>query len=594
MSDSSKDIFAKLAAGKQQAQQTKTTTTTRVDRLITEKEFKIEEADIKSNPVYVIITDESLTDQQKIEKLYELKKYNAELTEEENLKNRDASNQFLLYAENQLMTSSQKGIEFTNDNAFALYDETIKELFSNIKTFKGYIEPFVQALQVLQKARDADISANQLIEAVTDLQDHIAKMRQEKAEKVSLVYALQAEIEEANNTALGTTAKLENLEKKLDFSRRKKAEAKKSWNIFAKGSEIKSAEADIKIASQQIAALGDAAKSIAKSLDDKNAAVDSLKAEIEDLDAKIDEAETEFKSNEDTVAIATLVEITGKDFKEKRENVVNAAQQITEKAIEGIEKSISRFNSGKEETSTQLNTVNNLNTMISLVSSSDQKVRVSDADFVSRQRETIDRIKAEKGEDAIYDPDFEIAKNHLDAANSHVEDVIASAARAVDLEGKLTRQSGTFKGLRDAYIQKSQDATRLRTSAAVEIPSQLAVTVKSVEMATATESNNMVNDAFADLSRTTRQSVTSIFDTVSAGAGHNNEQLRKTLESTLQTIDMMSKVEADLKAKAKEGYELRQDLDKVQSSLKDITEVVASAGVDADHEAMTESTAKSE
>jgi vacuolar-type H+-ATPase subunit I/STV1 len=107
-------------------------------------------------------------------------------------------------------------------------------------------------------------------------------------------------------------------------------------------------------------------------------------------------------------------------------------------------------------------------------------------------------------------------------------------------------------------------------------------------MATATESNNMVNDAFADLSATTQKSVSSIFDTVSAGAGQNNEQLRRTLESTIETIEMMNSVEADLKAKATEGYEVRKDLEAAQAALQDVTGTVASAAVDAEHEAMAD------
>lgn len=588
---SSKDLMARLAAGKQEQKESKAKTEFKAEPAEVTRNFEITEADIKSNAAYEIITNTKLSDQKKLHALEALKTYNKDLPEEENEANVAAVNEALLYIENQLMASSQKGIEFTNDNAFALYDETIQELFGNIKTFKGYIEPFVMALEVLQKARNAGISANELIDHVAGLQENIGQMKSDKETKEAELANLQSELNGFNVEATRTTEKLEQLQKDMEAANKAKSDAEKSWNIIKKGEQIKAAQSRIDSCNRQIETLNSTAAINVDNLGKKNAAIEALTAEIEKLGTDLTAAEEEFTANEDSVAIATLIEITGADFKDKREEVVKAAQTITEKAIEGIEKSISRFDSGKDETGQQLDTITNLNGMVGLLSTSDKKAQIANARFVSEQKEIVDRIFAEKGDDSKYDPDYQLAKEHLDKANSHVEGVNSTAERAMDLGGKLTKQSGTFKGLRDAYGQKGQDATRLRTSAAVEIPSQLAVTVKSVEMATATESNNMVNDAFADLSRTTQKSVSSIFDTVSAGAGQNNEQLRKTLESTMNTIEMMNSVEADLKAKAAEAYEVRQSLDTAQAALKEVTGSVASAGVDATHEEMAKAAA---
>ncbi len=589
MSQKPSDIMARLNAGKAVQEEKKTTTAKKAEAVVATKDFAITEAEIKSNPAYAIITDEKLTDQKKLEALHELKTYKAELTKEQNQANREASNQVLLYIENQLMASSQKGIEFTNDNAFALYDETVQELFGNIKVFKGYIEPFVKALEVLQKARDANIPANELIDAVSKMQEDIATQKADKEAKDGELSQLEAGLARFNGEATQTATKLEDLAAKIETATTAKTEAEKSWNVFQRGKAIEAATNDISRYEQQVSVLSETAKVASNNLDRQNTQITALKATIETLSADIATAEEEFASNEDFPAIATLIEITGKDFKDKREEVVTAAQTITEKAIKGIENSIGRFESGVDETGLQLNTITNLNGMVGLLTTADKKVRVTDANFISLQRETIDRITKEceaNGENPLYNPDYEIAKNHLDAANQHVSDVISSSERASDLEGKLIRQSGTFRSLGDAYKQKAQDATKLRTSAAVEIPSQLAVTVKSVEMATATESNNMVNEAFTDLGRTTRKSVTSIMDTVMAGAGQNNEKLREAVRSTLETIELFDNVEADLKAKAKEAFEVRQDLDRTQKALRDVTGAVASAVVDAEHAEM--------
>jgi hypothetical protein len=591
----SDDVFARLKAGKQAqaaaaAEVTKTKKAVAAQPVQKQESFAISEAQIKANPTYAILTDEKLTDEAKYEKLVALKVYNSKLSEAENEKNRQSVNEFLWYLENQLKSASQKGMEFTNDEAFSLYDAAVKELFGNIAIFKGYIQPFLKALEVLTKARDAGVSANELIEAVSKMRDDIVKMQGEKVAKNLELDVLKGEISTINGETSRLSSRLEQLNSNIEHFRDQKALAEKSWNVFGKGKQIAEAQYEIDRYQKQI----DAALSEAKNLDNRLASTTALvsagEAAIVDFDTKIAAAQAEFDANEDSQAIATLIEITGDDFKNKREEVVTAAQTIVERSVSKIESSIGRFASGKQEARSQLNVITNLGDMVGLLSTVDKKVRVVDGSFIQEQKEVIDRIKAAKGKDAIYDPDYEIAMKHFNAANEHISEVTSTASRTATLEGKLINQSGAFKSLRDSYSQKELDANNLRTSAAVDIPAQLAIVVKSVEMATATESNNMVNDAFADLSRTTQQSVTSVFDILSHSTGHNNEQLRKTMESTLQTINMMNEVEADLRKKTQENYEVRQSLDTAQQALKDITSTVASAVVDEENKAMAAET----
>lgn len=592
----SEDVFARLKAGKQAqaaaAEVAKTKKVVAAQPVQKQESFAISEAQIKANPTYAILTDEKLTDEAKYEKLVALKVYNSTLSEAENEKNRQSVNEFLWYLENQLKSASQKGMEFTNDEAFSLYDAAVRELFGNIAIFKGYIQPFLKALEVLTKARDAGISANELIEAVSKMRGDISQMQVDKDGKTAELQTLKNEIVTINGESSRLSSRLESLNSNIEHFRDQKVLAEKSWNIFGKGKQIADAQFEIDRYQKQI----DAALSEAKNLNDRLAAttanVGAAEAALADFDAKIAAAQAEFDANEDSQAIATLIEITGDDFKNKREEVVTAAQTIVERSVSKIESSIGRFASGKNEARSQLNVITNLGDMVGLLSTVDKKVRVVDGDFIQQQKAIIDRIKEAKGKDAIYDPNYEIAMKHFNAANEHISEVTSTASRTATLEGKLINQSGAFKSLRDSYSQKELDANNLRTSAAVDIPAQLAIVVKSVEMATATESNNMVNDAFADLSRTTQQSVTSVFDILSHSTGHNNEQLRKTMESTLQTINMMNEVEADLRKKTQENYEVRQSLDVAQQALKDVTSTVASAVVDEENKAMAAATAE--
>lgn len=587
----SEDVFARLKAGKQakeaaQAEVAKTKKVVAAQPVQKQESFTISEAQIKANPTYAILTDEKLTDEAKYEKLVALKVYNKSLSEAENEKNRQSVNEFLWYLENQLKGASQKGMEFTNDEAFSLYDAAVRELFGNIAIFKGYIQPFLKALEVLTKARDAGVSANELIEAVAKMRGDITQMQVDKGVKIAELDSLRNEITTINNTSARVAERLEALNHRVEEYRDRKVLAEKSWNIFGKGKLIADAQFEIDRYQVQIDATLRDAKNLNDRLTSTSALVGAAEAAINEFDVKIAEAQAQFDANEDSQAIATLIEITGDDFKNKRQEVVTAAQTIVERSVSKIESSIGRFASGKNEARSQLNVITNLGDMVGLLSTVDKKVRVVDGDFIQEQKAVIERIKEAKGKDAIYDPEYEIAMKHFNAANDHISEVTSTASRTATLEGKLINQSGAFKSLRDSYSQKELDANNLRTSAAVDIPAQLAIVVKSVEMATATESNNMVNDAFADLSRTTQQSVTSVFDILSHSTGHNNDQLRKTMESTLQTINMMNEVEADLRKKTQEGYEVRQSLDMAQQALKDVTSTVASAVVDEENKAM--------
>ncbi len=580
------DIFAKLAEGKAERQEKKSIKIETAAPKAATVAAPAKEIDIKSNAVYSILTDEKTNAQEKLEKLFSLKRYNVTLSKEENERNAEIANEFLKYAEDQLMKSASKGIDFTNDEAFSLYDGTVRELFDNIKIFKSYIEPFLKALEVLQRAREADIPANQLIEAVEEMRKNIAAMEKQRNDLVKVKTETQNNLLNTTMRSKRINEQVSRLTRLYNDAHEQKAQATASWNVFTKQKLIDNANSEI-------LRLENALSIENAELEQSESHVASLTKQVEDAEAKISDLERQiasarenFDNNEDSRAIAKLVEITGDDFKNKRKEVVTSAQTIVQRAVTKIESSIGRFESGKVEAGEQLNVITNLNEMIGLLSTADKRVRATDGDFIMQQKEIVDRIKAEKGAAAIYDPEYEIALKHLNVATGHVASVNATASRTASLEGKLISQSSTFKSMHDAYEQKQQDATNLRTSAAVDIPAQLAIAVKSVEMATATESNNMVNDAFAELSRTTQQSVSSVFDIVSAGTGQNNEKLRKAFESTMESIQHLSDVEADLRAKTKESYEVRKHLDEAQQALKNVTSSVASAVVDEENKAI--------
>jgi hypothetical protein len=226
--------------------------------------------------------------------------------------------------------------------------------------------------------------------------------------------------------------------------------------------------------------------------------------------------------------------------------------------------------------------------MIDLCAKADAKVRLMDSEYIASQESVVKRIKEEKGAEAIYDPAYESAKEQQDQANRHAKESLTLAQRTGELDEKLTRQESTYTGLSDAFRQKFMDAQRLRTNAAVEVSSKLLITTKSLELAIASENTSTVNGMLDDLSSTTNDAITNMFNTLSRDKSDENNRMASALKQALDTVAAIDAVTADLKAKTKEGIVTREAMRQARETLGDLNEGLASVPTDAEREAQKE------
>jgi hypothetical protein len=600
------DLRAKAAAsaGPATAMQTQATVATKTETQAEEQTASIEitEAQIKQNPFHQIWTNTQESEETRVKKLIELKAYNKEKTKEENAVNLKAYNEFLLHVENELLTTTKKAKEFTNDDAFSFFDNAVQTLKHDIESFKGQIVPLTKALGVLQKAASDGVKAGEILDGVKSMQDARAKVRSD-------LEAKQAELQKAkeNRTPIESEATAQadhliKLEEDIQKSKGAKAAAEgireaenAKWLIQRNRQALRDAEATIQDEEQKRVSaessksiLELAAQATIQKLERSNDIVTKCDAEIHALEAKAAELDQELTADEDTAAVAQLLEIAGANYKDNRKGLSATVDRMLDNSISSFDKSMSRFRSGREEVTGIRNTVVNIDDMLALCGKADAKVRVMDADYISGQEAIVKRIKEQKGPDAVYDPEYVTAKEQLDQASAHSKEGLILASRTGELDSKLTLQQGSYTGLIDALRQKEMDAQRLRTNAAVETSSKLLLTTKSVEMMMAGESASQVDGMLDDLSATTDETIKNLWNSLARGEGADNARQQEAVKRAMETAAAISGITEERKQKAKEGIATQEALRQINEGLGSLNEGLDTVRTAAEREVQQE------
>ncbi|MCD8563376.1 MAG: hypothetical protein LRY54_04965 [Alphaproteobacteria bacterium] len=400
-------LAEKLAAAKkaatQQAAQTQATTAT--PEAETEA-FKVTDAAIKSNPAYKIITDESKTYQQIVAELKALRAFNPALTPEENTKNLEAVEQLLTYFENAVMAAAREGNQFTNDNALSLFDDMVKSLQGRLVEFNGYIKPFVRAFDVMQKARGAGIKPHELLGEVQKLKDKKAAMEDEKSTLLKDIGAAEEAITPIQEKATRAADKLTSYGEDIAAAE-KVIQEEEAKNFFSRDRKaLKLAQEAKQRAADGIKALGGPAEVVAKELAAQEEKLAGLRSKLTEAEAQIEAANTELTADEDTVAIGRLLEITGPAFKAEREKIVTLVNSINEDSVKDIEKTATRFASGQQELNKVSGQVENISYFNRMLFDASKQAKEVDDQYAAELDATMAAIKAEKGDEAHFDPDF--------------------------------------------------------------------------------------------------------------------------------------------------------------------------------------------
>lgn len=575
-----------------------TATEVATEQLTETVSFEVTEATIKSNPAYKIISDPKKSLAQRVEELTALKAYNAELSPEENAANIEALEEFLLYSENTILELADRQAAFTNDDAFSLYDQNIQRLQDGLETFKSTIQPLADAFGVMQRAKAAGIAPHRLLQEVQDKKDVVSDLETRIADANDAVVAKEAGMQHIVDESSAAMAKLNSYEQRITDAQEKKDAAntviktESEKGFFSKDrkairhaeSQIETADDTITRATASIESLKGPAQIAAQNLATHNEELDGLRNEAITAEVELEAAKSELTGDPDTEALAKLLEITGEEFTDQREALTENVRTLLKDTVADFERSMGRFASGHEEVMTLRNTVENVEGLNEVIVKASKEAKVLDSEYVLGQRGIIDRIKEEKGDDAVYDPDFEVARREYTHANKHAEGGRDIEGKALGLADKLARQKASYTGLADAFDQKRNDSQRLRTHAAVEVSSKLLTCIKGLELAIASERTTAADDILSELGGSAMETTTQIFDMVASNAGEENDRLAQALKQSLETAEAITGITESLREETRKADLQKRALEEMTENVSDLTEGLSNVRGDVSRE----------
>ncbi len=551
-----------------------------------EREFEISDADIKRNAVYQIATDDAKTQKERVEQIAALRQYDPELTPDENAKNAQAFDEFILYSENKILELAQRQAAFTNDDAFSLYDQNIARLQDGLANFKAAIGPLVDAFRVMELARQNGIPPHTLLKEVQDLRDKQGKVEAQRKAKEEEIERKRRELQPIQAEAARIYANLEAYNGNIEEAKKDKAaeqatlDAEKAKFIWNRNRHVigecerRIANADIVIESNTVSieALGKTAAVIAGKHEAHEAELAALESELAALAGELQSANNALTGDPNTLALAKLLEITGEEFKDRREALTNGVTALITNSVKDFERSMARFESGLSEVTTMRHTVVNVKDLNDLIVVAAREAEQADSAYIMEQKAVADRIRQEKGEDAILDPEYERANKHYRHANIHSESGRGIAQKTREFAERLARQNASYLGLAEAFEQKGRDAQRLRTHAAVEVSSRLLTTIKGLELAIASERTSVADSILADLGGSAMETTRQIFDMVAQGASAQNDRIAQALKQAMDVNQAITEITSSLADEARTSELQQRALDEITKDISAATE----------------------
>ena len=555
-----------------------------VDNQANTQDFVITEADIKRNQVYQVATDTSKSLKQRVDEVVALRAYNPALTEEENAKNLQAVKETLVYFENSIMHAAMEANKFTHDDALSLFDDTVRTLQGRLRTYQNYINPFVKALDVLGKAREAGIPTSELLQEVQDLKDKGIALKVEKDQQLENLGKIKAEIEPLQQQTNQLFAELKHIEGAIGSEQKARSDAQQviakedegTFSFITKDrTKIKQANSIIDRADFTLErlksneqAIAEQSKVTADTLARLNSDKSDIESNISELEAQILATDNELTADEDVAAISRLLEITGKAFKEERNKITELIIAISEDSVKDLEQTAARFKSGDEELGIVSAKVTNITDFNRVIFEASEAAKTKDDNYANSLKETISRIEAEKGEDAKFDPDYEEAKNQLRSLNKHDKASLSFSEQSGHIQGLASGQLINFEATATAFQQKHDDCRRLRTETTVKTSTQSMTTLKALELATASEKLGVTDEILSEIGETSSAALRGIFENVTNTLDVQNDRQAKAIKDALTASLEINAFSDEIREKIKEGDVARRALNEAHSELE--------------------------
>lgn len=474
--------------------------------------------EIEKNPLYAILHSDK-SDAEIIEELGTFLTRNPEESAEENMKKIAYFTALNTYYQEKIIDLAKDAAEFTNDDAFSLFDDAVDRLQGRLQNFQGSIRPIVSALQVIKKAEDAGEDPMEMIQQVQAQQEHHADLERQLARR-----GLLKDGQKLSNEAITS------LSAKIDRLNAEEADAQSSFdNADTEVTRIQSK----RLVWNKQDKLADA------KLDRTRAEIDlrSVRGEIGAQTATLNLAHELLRSQEELAgnpqlgAIDKLLVITGKDYRSERGNLVENVQKFIDEAREELGKARQRFHDGAEEVQKFSNSSDNIMAQYMLVLGATKNAyEATDAILKADEAKRDEMREAEAGQQ-IPSPALARLEKATSESKEYLSVFLPTRDSAVHFNSTLAKTKGEMTALRAMLLGKRHDAEELRTNGAVAVATQLVTTLKALEGAIAGQKVGIVRDQLKSMFDSAREASQGIYDTVLSDQVDRNTRLGETLQS---------------------------------------------------------------
>jgi hypothetical protein len=559
------------------------------------------EGDIRGNPIYILLNSaDTMEHAEIVDQLGKVLARDPSLSKEENQARLRQFEELNRYYQDQMIGLAQKLTDFSHDEALSLYDDTVEGIKKRLISFKTDIEPLVKALQVIRTAEESGQDPHKMIEAVQELHKKRAELEEELrqlAEKKELndgdISSLTSRADQMRETIETLGRKKEDAALRITNNDTAIAEKKKklfgSFRFKDEISELEGSTYDLRdrIADYERDMSDNTAylSSTSETLKKKEQIRDDMAARHTAATAEIESVRASLQGDENTQALSRLLEITGSEYKGKRDDLVGNAQKFIEDAIGQFNSSIGRFVGLEGEIANFSRTAKNVVEMqFLLIAGGEKAYQIMDEHLKMTETEEARLAEEEKGldfhssarEKAIVE--VRDGKEYMNAFLPTRDSVVGFRKILAEREAEFTALSGLVQG-------KRLDAEELRTNGAVAVASQLVMTLKSLEAAVAGQKTDMLRSMLHEFTNSARQATTQVLDGLVDDQKGRNVRLDEAITSLVEMRAKIDDFSDNLLAERVTGAGLTEAIinatDRVVQSTEELANTVADGRRDA-------------
>lgn len=533
---------------------------------------QISEADIAKNPLYILLNaGDQLSNEELVEKLASALAFDPESDDEANIAKLADFDRLTAYYQNQMVALSKKLAAFSNDSAMSLYDEAVSTVQSRLLAFKSDINPLVRALHVMREAQAAGNDPQILIDTVKQLQadqaDYEARleqlkqeqeMRQKKiADETRVAKTYQERIELLSDRSRNRNTQLFSLsEAKAAYQSKllgktrfreeiEEIDRKMRGLQTDKLTEEVTLETTTRLLKQQAEEL--------KALEEASVSAVATEKSVREALSKIVE---ELTQNGDYEAIAKLLEITGTEYKGKRENLVQNAEKFIEEAAKIFDQCIGRFLSLEGEVGEFAKFSANIMRIQKLVlAGSNKAYELSNETVKAAELKQAKLAEADKANGYV-SSESEKVNNTVNNGKKHLNVLLPLRGTVVTFQSILAGRDSEFTALHGMVSGKRADAQELRTNGAVVVASQLVLTLKSLEASVAGRKTDELRGILKEFGVAAQGATTHILDTLAQDAAARNSRFTDAIQKLVDMQQQLAIFSDVLLDEAQEGATL--------------------------------------